>query len=164
MTPSQLSMRRLLWTLPAAIKTIRLMESAARCPRVNRKSFNAARPCLHPIGCAHGGLEQELRVPSTAKGRRPRVRACGNCCRRCPECSFAPTSSRNKLLFFIDVSGRCRRAPDELRTWVSSMELPKAPNERLALADRLFAGFRKRGGDSAWWKPGESNVRCCVAG
>jgi len=40
--------------------------------------------------------------------------------------------------FFYRWSGHYRRAIAELRTWASS-ELPKAPNEKLALADRLFA-------------------------
>ena len=40
--------------------------------------------------------------------------------------------------FFYRWGGHYRRAIAELRTWAAS-ELPKAPNERSALADRLLA-------------------------
>ena len=122
--------------LPAAIKLIGLIEILSRCPRVERELLQQVEPLtasdrLRAKEILSKGTEFIQRLNADGPAFVPAAIAANVASVRAP-------LARGTGSFFYRWRGHYRRAIAELRTWASS-ELPKAPNERLALADKLLA-------------------------
>ena len=122
--------------LSAAIKLIGLIEILSRCPRVEPELLQQVEPLpasdrLRAKEVLSKGAEFIQRLNADGPAFVPAAIAADVVSVRAP-------LARGTGSFFYRWGSHYRRAIAELRTWAAS-ELPKAPNERLALADRLFA-------------------------